>query len=231
MTAVSALVSFLLPIAFARSAGGYTLEPVPPVSFGALDASCPNVLVAYYSASSAQWTAKLANAVAAGAAGAGANVRLLRTNETACGDLLWADGIALGSPVYWATVSSQAKLFLEQLQTDCFGWPVTKLRNKVGAAFATGGHPDSGKDATMAAIQTAWRAMRMVTVGCDCDGDGVVGGTTCSCNPWGAAATNPDGANQTALVPSEALGGKTLGERIVEVAAIMANKRGCGAPE
>jgi len=122
-------------------------------------------------------------------------------------------------------VSAVAKLFLEQLQTKCFGWPVTQLRNKVGAAFATGGHPDSGKDATMATIQAAWRGMRMVTVGCDCDGDGVA----CSCNPWGAAATNPDGANQTALAPADALGGKTLGERIVEVAAIMANKRGCGS--
>ena len=67
------------------------------------NASCPNVLVTFYSASSAQWTAKMALAVSAGAASSGANVRLLRTNETTCDDLLWADGVALGSPVYWAT--------------------------------------------------------------------------------------------------------------------------------
>jgi NAD(P)H dehydrogenase (quinone) len=159
-------------------------------------ATCPQILVTYYSFSVDQWTSKLASEVATGATDAGANVRLRRTNETSCDDMLWADGIALGSPVYWAGLSSQAKAFLEAVQSDCFGWPVTQLLNKVGGAFATGGQLDNGKDATMGEILTAWRAMHMVTVGCDC-------GSNCTCNPWGASATNLDSSERKTLSDSE----------------------------
>ena len=120
--------------------------------------TCPNVLVTYFSESEVQWTRKLAQSVAQGAEAAGATTKLLRINETSCDDLLWADAIALGSPVYWATVAAAAKLWLEQIQTTCFGWPVTTLRNKLGAAFCTGGHPDSGKDTTMATILAGFRS-------------------------------------------------------------------------
>ena len=135
-----------------------------------------------------QWTALLASEVATGAADAGGIVRLSRTNETSCDDLLWADGIALGTPVTWGGMSSTAKAFLEDVQTACFGWPVTQLLNKVGVAFATGGQLDNGKDPAMAQILTAWRAMHMVVVGCDC-------GSNCTCNAWGASATDLDASD------------------------------------
>ena len=176
--------------------------------------TCPNVLVTYFSESEVQWTRKLAQSVAQGAEEAGATTKLLRINETSCNDLLWADAIALGSPVYWATVAAAAKLWLEQIQTVCFGWPVTTLRNKLGAAFCTGGHPDSGKDATMATILAGFRSMRMVTIGCD---EG-------ACNPWGVGATHPDGANTTTLAPEEQAGALNLGSRMVEVASLLASK-------
>jgi len=106
---------------------------------GATDELCPKILVTFYSGSASQYTAKLAAEVAAGASDAGATVTLLRTNETSCADLEAADGIALGSPVYWAGLSSEAKRFLEDIQNVCFGWPVTQLTNKAGGAFATAG--------------------------------------------------------------------------------------------
>lgn len=61
--------------------------------------NCPNILVSVYSNSSSQWTMKLAEQIANGALNASANVRIRRVNETSCDDMLWSDGIALGSPV------------------------------------------------------------------------------------------------------------------------------------
>ena len=49
--------------------------------------------------------------------------------------------------------SGAFKSFLDDVQTRCFGWPVTELRWKAGAAFTTGGHAASGKEATLAAIR------------------------------------------------------------------------------
>jgi NAD(P)H dehydrogenase (quinone) len=175
--------------------------------------------VTFVSESENQWTALLASEVATGAADAGGIVRLSRTNETSCDDLLWADGIALGTPVTWGGMSSTAKAFLEDVQTACFGWPVTQLLNKVGVAFATGGQLDNGKDPAMAQILTAWRAMHMVVVGCDC-------GSNCTCNAWGASATDLDASDSDddsggGLDDGEVAGGRTLGARLVEVADLM----------
>eukprot|EP01062_Namystynia_karyoxenos_P079451 TRINITY_DN8381_c1_g1_i1.p3 TRINITY_DN8381_c1_g1~~TRINITY_DN8381_c1_g1_i1.p3 ORF type:complete len:235 (+),score=79.57 TRINITY_DN8381_c1_g1_i1:77-706(+) len=189
----------------------------------AQNASCPNVLVAYYSNSSVHWTRRLAKEVAHGAASTGAPTRLVSIQEATCDDVRWADAIALGSPVYWATIASPAKAWIERLQNDCFGWPLTQLRNKVGAAFCTGGHLSTGKDATMDAILTAWRAMEMIAVGCICTPQS----PNCSCNPWGASATHADSSNATDLQPFEIDGGRSLGARMVEVAALMRAKPGC----
>ena len=178
--------------------------------------SDPNILVTYVSESADQWTAALASEVATGAEDSGGTVKLSRTNETSCDDLLWADGVALGSPVTWGGLSSTAKVFLEDVQNKCFGWPVVQLLNKVGVAFATGGQVENGKDSAMAEILTAWRAMHMVTVGCDC-------GSNCTCNAWGATATNLDANADPAqgLDDGEVAGGRTLGARLVEVADLM----------
>eukprot|EP01065_Artemidia_motanka_P047132 TRINITY_DN7307_c0_g3_i1.p2 TRINITY_DN7307_c0_g3~~TRINITY_DN7307_c0_g3_i1.p2 ORF type:complete len:201 (+),score=66.62 TRINITY_DN7307_c0_g3_i1:81-683(+) len=180
--------------------------------------SCANVLVTYHSKSSYRWTEKLANEVATGAREYGAPTRLRSVNETTCDDVIWADGIILGSPVYWAMMSTESKAFIEKLQIECFGWPVTQLRNKVGAAFATGGHYSSGKDGTMDGILSAWRQMHMISVGCEKG----------QCSPFGAAATRADAwVNVTGLAEDEILGGRSLGERVAEIASMTRNKRGC----
>jgi multimeric flavodoxin WrbA len=51
--------------------------------------------------------------------------------------LLAADGIILGSPVYFWSVSSQAKTFMDR--TYALRYPYHKLKNKVGGAIAAAG--------------------------------------------------------------------------------------------
>jgi multimeric flavodoxin WrbA len=51
--------------------------------------------------------------------------------------LLAADGIILGSPVYFWSVSGQAKLFMDR--TYALRYPYHKLQNKVGATIAVAG--------------------------------------------------------------------------------------------
>ena len=182
----------------------------------------PNVLITYYSASSFQWTAKLGSAIAASARAHGANVTLSRVNETSCADLTAADAIALGTPTYWAGISAQAKSFIDNIQTNCGFWPPTPnrtLQNKIGAAFATGGHEADGKDAAMATVLAAWRAMEMVTVSCANGQQRLT-----RCNAFGAQATHPQGSVTPAnasLSPEERGGAEALGARLVEVARLM----------
>lgn len=55
--------------------------------------------------------------------------------------ILTADGIILGSPVYFWSVSSQAKTFMDR--TYALRYPHHKLKNKVGGAIAATGHRGS----------------------------------------------------------------------------------------
>jgi len=55
--------------------------------------------------------------------------------------ILAADGIILGSPVYFWSVSSQAKTFMDR--TYALRYPYHKLKNKVGGAIAATGRRGS----------------------------------------------------------------------------------------
>ena len=168
-----------------------------------------NVLVGYYSATNR--TAALAKLVADGAAtAANTAVRLRAVDAISCDDLRWMHGLALGSPVYWGMMAGAVKTFIDNVQTRCFGWPVTELRWRAGAAFATGAHVAAGKDATMSAIQTFYLSVQMVVVGGDGQRDDCL---------IGACATD---RNETAPVPqftpSETAAAKKLGGRLATAA-------------
>ena len=73
------------------------------------------VLVSYYSDSG--WTKALAEEVAAAvSASPDTRVQLTRTNETSCADMLGADGIIFGSPVYMGTMASEVKALIDKIQ-------------------------------------------------------------------------------------------------------------------
>ncbi len=118
-----------------------------------------NILVAYYSVDG--HTKTLAEAVAAGAASVeNVNVKMLTVQEISKDDLLQADAIIVGSPVYNANVAPAVAEFISS-------WPFagSPLRNKVGAAFATGGGISAGEELTQLSILHSMLIFGMIIVG------------------------------------------------------------------
>ena len=81
-------------------------------------------------------TQRMAEAVAAGAKQAGADVAVLRAEEAAESDALGADALVLGSGVHMAGVESSMRAFLERLAP---AWLRGALAGRVGAAFVSAG--------------------------------------------------------------------------------------------
>src|SRR3989442_5415237 len=77
----------------------------------------------------------------------GARVVLKRVGDVTGDDLFASDALIVGSPVYWSNMSGEVKTFFDNWQLKFGVFPEFKMRNKVGAAFATGGrdsHPQQG---------------------------------------------------------------------------------------
>jgi len=165
------------------------------------------VLVAYHSVSG--HTEKMAHAVAEGAQSvSGTRVQLERVEKVTANVLFAADALVVGSPVYWSNMAGEVKTFFDNWQFKFGVWPEFKMRNKVGAAFATGGQVSGGKEVTMLTILAAMLGNKMIIV----SGGGV----------FGASATtegDSPGINEQELADARA-----LGKRVAEVAWMM--KRG-----
>lgn len=147
----------------------------------------PNIAVVHYSSTGN--TQKLATALAEGARQAGANVRLLRVAELAprdaiaknpawarhlqaeeseggtpiatLDDLVWADGIALGSPTRFGGPTAQLKNFL-----DSTGglWAKGELAKKFVTAFTSASTAHGGLESTILSILNVayhWGALIM----------------------------------------------------------------------
>jgi len=72
-------------------------------------------------------------------------------------------GIVIGTPTYFANMSSLCKAFLER-------WMVFRkndfsLSNKVGGVIATGGSRDGGQELTIQSVQASLMAQEMLIVG------------------------------------------------------------------
>jgi NAD(P)H dehydrogenase (quinone) len=181
---------------------------LPLTTVSAADPSI-TVLVVYHSASGN--TEKMAQGVVEGAKTvAGATVVIKRVADVAAADLLAADAIVVGSPVYFAGMSGEVKTFFDNwhLKFDVFRG--SKMRNKVGAAFVTGGAISNGKETTMLAILQAMLVNQMMIVG----GGGAFGAS---------ATTGPDSPG---IDEKELSAARELGKRVGEVTAVV--KRGSG---
>ncbi len=152
------------------------------------------VLVLYYSKGGN--TRKLAEAIAEGAGQVeGIEVLVRHTREVTKDDFVAADGLIVGSPVYFGLMAAQLKQIL-----DDFVGVRKKMENKVGAAFATSGDPTGGKETTMMSIIQALLIYGMIIVGDPLSATGHYG-TACV----GA----PDGDTQE--------NGRRLGRRVAEL--------------
>ncbi len=116
------------------------------------------VLVLYYSKGGN--TKKLAEEIARGVESAGVTALLKSAQEVTKEDFLASDGVIAGSPVYFGVMAWELKKVF-----DDFVAVRKKMENKVGAAFATGGHASGGKETTIFSILQCMMIYGMVVVG------------------------------------------------------------------
>jgi len=181
----------------ASTISGHAADDIPAI----------NVLVAYHSLSG--HTERMAEGVAEGArAVVHTHVTVKRVRQVTVEELFAADAIVLGSPVYWSNMAGEVKTFIDDWQFKFGVFPEFKLKNKVGAAFATGGQVSSGKELTMLSVLAAMLGNYMIVV----SGGGA----------FGASATTE--GNSPGLDEQELAGARDLGQRVAEVAAAV--KRG-----
>jgi NAD(P)H dehydrogenase (quinone) len=197
------------------------------------------VSVIYYSSTGN--THQMAEAVAAGAKEAGAEVRLRKVQELApesaiaqnpawkahhektrdqpaasLDDLEWADAIILGSPTRFGLMASQLKQFID---TTGGLWFQGKLANKVAAGFATASNPHGGQEATILSLYHTfyhWGAI-VAAPGYTDPITFTTGG-----NPYGASATGTD----KGVTEAELAGARYMGKRVATVAGWIAAGRG-----
>jgi NAD(P)H dehydrogenase (quinone) len=168
------------------------------------------VAVIYYSATGNVHA--LAEAVAEGAAQAGAQVRLRRVAELApaeaidsnpawrahveattdtrlatTDDLRWADGVAFGSPTRFGNVSAQLKQFLDQVGPL---WAAGELANKVATGFTSASNRHGGNESTLLALHNTFHHWGAIVVAPGYTDPSVVpaGG-----NPYGTAHASAGG--------------------------------------
>ncbi len=165
------------------------------------------VLVVYHSLSGN--TETMARNVVVGAEAVPGTRVLLQTVKEVTADVLFSsDAVIVGSPVYWSNMSGEVKTFFDRWQFEFGVFPEFKMRNKVGAAFATGGQVSSGKEVTMITILAAMLGNQMIVV----SGGGA----------FGASATTE--GHSPGIDEAEKVGAKDLGKRVAEVAWMV--KRG-----
>lgn len=116
------------------------------------------VLIIYYSKGGK--TKKMAEEILKGAEEESAEVRLKSVEEANNEDLLWADGIIIGSPTYFGILASEVKKFLDD-SIEIRG----KLENKIGAAFASSGHRAGGRETTILTMLHALIIHGMIVCG------------------------------------------------------------------
>ncbi|MCD2188742.1 NAD(P)H:quinone oxidoreductase [Actinomycetospora soli] len=191
-----------------------------------------NIAVVFYSATGN--VAALAEALAEGARGEGAEVRVRPVAERApreaieanrrwkawvddnpydtvasLDDLEWADGIALGSPTRFGGAAEQLKSFLD---TTGGLWAQGKLANKVGTSFTSASTGHGGLETTTVAMNMTfyhWGTLIM-PLGYAADPSLMSSG-----NPYGASWVS----RKSAAPDDEALGAaRVQGTRLAQVA-------------
>jgi len=184
------------------------------LSFGGTEATAEGtstvhvkVLITYHSLSGN--TEKMAQGVAEGARStAGATVVVKPVSMVTANDLFSTDALIVGSPVYWSNMAGEVKTFFDNWQLKFGVYPEFKMRNKVGAAFSTGGGISNGKELTMLTILAAMLGNQMIVV----SGGGA----------FGASATTE--GESPGIDEREYAEAQALGKRVVEVTTFV--KRG-----
>ena len=163
------------------------------------------ILVAYHSETGN--TEALAGLVRDGVAAVeGVEVRLRPLDAVTDDEILQSDGILLGTPVHWATVSAETRSFLDRVGAVLLKEGVLDREGRTAGAFCTGGGAAMGKEMARLTILNAFLTMRFVVVG-GVEGDGF--GTL------GPEATTPD--PKTPMTAEEKAAARASGERFARL--------------
>jgi NAD(P)H dehydrogenase (quinone) len=103
-------------------------------------------------------------------AAGGAEAVIKTTADVTKDDFLAADGVIAGSPVYFGIMAAELKKIFDEFVSTR-----RQMENKVGAAFATGGHHTGGKETTMLSILQCMMIYGMIIVGDPMDASGHYG--------------------------------------------------------
>ena len=119
-----------------------------------------NVLIIYDSKTGN--TAQMADYVAEGTRQvSGIEVRLLPVDKATVDDILWADGIACGTPTYVGLASWKMKKFWDDIAHTVWG----KVDGKIGCAFSTSGGWGGGAELTCLSILIMLMNLGMLAFG------------------------------------------------------------------
>ncbi len=107
------------------------------------------ILILYYTRTGN--TEKMARAVADGAQRvSGTELRVRSTREAVAEDLLWCDGVAVGSPTNFGSIAWEMKKWWDEVPFD--QW--LKLDGKIGCAFSSSGGWGGGAELNCMTILT-----------------------------------------------------------------------------
>ena len=170
-----------------------------------INTQAQNILITYYSKTA--HTQSLAEEVAKGASSiAGVQVVIKRIDQTTTKDLLDADAIIIGSPVYNANLAPEVVQFMST-------WPFegNPLKDKIGAAFVTAGGISAVEELAQVNILHSMLVFGMVVVG----GDNWT-------SAFGASAITNEGVFKTEKLDTIFLQkGFSLGKRVATIAKKM----------
>jgi NAD(P)H dehydrogenase (quinone) len=196
--------------------------------------SSPKVLIPFYSRTGT--IQRLAEAIAEGARGQGAEVRLRRAREVAgpqviasvpgwkedseamnaryeaptADDAVWADAIIFGTPTRFGAVSSELKAYIDSLGGL---WAQGKLNGKVGSAFAGSATPHGGNEVTSLSLFPVMAHLGLIIVPTGFADAAMFAGAG---TPYGASVVSgnpPAGPSEAELAV-----GRFQGQRVAQVA-------------
>ncbi len=168
------------------------------------------ILVLYHSVSGN--TKLMAQLVAEGAGGVPeTEVRLRSVGEAGADDLVWCDGVAVGSPTYMGTIAWQMKRFWDETAQPL--WP--KIEGKIGCAFSSSGGLAGGGELACLALQVVLMNFGLLVFGIP---DYVAPGQTLHYGPVCAGRPRHDGDREAC---------RRLGRRLTEWVQVLL----CGRPE
>jgi NAD(P)H dehydrogenase (quinone) len=164
-----------------------------------------NILITYYSKTA--HTQSLAEEISKGAQSIpGVQVVLKTIAQTTTKDLLDADAIIIGSPVYNANLAPEVVQFMS-------AWPFegNPLKDKIGAAFVTAGGISAGEELAQVQVLQSMLVFGMIVVG----GDDWT-------SAFGASAITNEGVFKTGQLDKLLLQkGYNLGKRVATIAKKM----------